>query len=161
MSMSLIVGTHYVGQTSWWLNAENHRVVAWAGRTFDSAMRPGGPQTISKHVRLPRNSKSMMRRMAGGAGVPGTPDSRWLYRPPALPLDRMPDAQPRPCGPEPGIQWTLDRNRAWDRQRHSRSVERLVIQLAAAAHAGSVDEHTSSRGAEWVRLGSRCATFKR
>jgi uncharacterized protein YegP (UPF0339 family) len=30
MSMSLIVGTHYLGQTSWWLNAENHRVVAWA-----------------------------------------------------------------------------------------------------------------------------------
>ena len=66
MSMSLIVGTYYLGQTSWWLNAENYRVVAWAG-----------------------------------AGVPGTPDSRWLYRPPALPQDRMPDAQPRPCGPEP------------------------------------------------------------
>jgi uncharacterized protein YegP (UPF0339 family) len=38
MAMSLIVGTHYLGQTSWWLNAENHRVVAWAGRTFDSAI---------------------------------------------------------------------------------------------------------------------------
>ena len=38
MSMSLIVGTHYLGQTSWWLNAENHRVVAWAGRTFDSTI---------------------------------------------------------------------------------------------------------------------------
>jgi uncharacterized protein YegP (UPF0339 family) len=38
MSMSLIVGTHYLGQTSWWLNAENHRVVAWAGRTFHSAI---------------------------------------------------------------------------------------------------------------------------
>jgi uncharacterized protein len=36
MSMCLIVGTHYVGQTSWWLCAENHWVVAWAGRTFAS-----------------------------------------------------------------------------------------------------------------------------
>ncbi len=35
-SMRLIIGTHYAGQTSWWLNGENHRVVAWAGRTFDS-----------------------------------------------------------------------------------------------------------------------------
>ena len=34
--MRLIIGTHYAGQTSWWLNGENHRVVAWAGRTFDS-----------------------------------------------------------------------------------------------------------------------------
>jgi hypothetical protein len=36
MSMCLIVGTHYVGQMSWWLCAENHRVLAWAGRTFAS-----------------------------------------------------------------------------------------------------------------------------
>ena len=38
MPMSLIVGTHYVGQTSWWMNAENHRVVALAGKTFDSVI---------------------------------------------------------------------------------------------------------------------------
>jgi hypothetical protein len=31
MSMSLIVDTHYQGQTSGWLNAENHRVVACVG----------------------------------------------------------------------------------------------------------------------------------
>jgi hypothetical protein len=76
MSMSLIVGIHYLGQTSWWLNAENHGVVAWAGRTFDSAIEARRAATISRDVRPPRNSKSMMRRMAGGAGVPGTPDSR-------------------------------------------------------------------------------------
>jgi uncharacterized protein len=34
--MRLIVGTHYVGQPSWWLIGLNNRVVAWAGRTFDS-----------------------------------------------------------------------------------------------------------------------------
>ncbi len=36
MPMRLTVGTHYAGQTSWWLSGENNRVVAWAGRTFDS-----------------------------------------------------------------------------------------------------------------------------
>jgi hypothetical protein len=36
MPMRLTVGTHYAGQTSWWLNGHNHSVVAWAGRTFDS-----------------------------------------------------------------------------------------------------------------------------
>jgi uncharacterized protein YegP (UPF0339 family) len=36
MPMRLTVGTHYAGQTSWWLHGENNRVVAWAGRTFDS-----------------------------------------------------------------------------------------------------------------------------
>jgi hypothetical protein len=99
MPMSLIVGTHYLGQTSWWLNAENHRV----GREGRSIQRltPARPPTISRNVRPQRNSKSMMRRMAGGAGVPDTPDSRWLYRPPALPPDRMPDAQPRACAPGP------------------------------------------------------------
>jgi hypothetical protein len=34
--MRLTVGTHYAGQTSWWLNGHNNSVVAWAGRTFDS-----------------------------------------------------------------------------------------------------------------------------
>ena len=36
MPVRLTVGTHYAGQTSWWLNGHNHSVVAWAGRTFDS-----------------------------------------------------------------------------------------------------------------------------
>ena len=36
MPMRLTVGTHYPGQTSWWLNGHNNSVVAWAGRTFDS-----------------------------------------------------------------------------------------------------------------------------
>jgi uncharacterized protein YegP (UPF0339 family) len=36
MPMQLTVGTHYAGQTSWWLNGHNNTVVAWAGRTFDS-----------------------------------------------------------------------------------------------------------------------------
>ena len=36
MPMRLTVGTHYAGQTSWWLNGHNHSVVARAGRTFDS-----------------------------------------------------------------------------------------------------------------------------
>ena len=32
MPMRLTVGTHYAGQTSWWLNGHNNTVVAW-GRT--------------------------------------------------------------------------------------------------------------------------------
>jgi uncharacterized protein YegP (UPF0339 family) len=36
MAMRLTVGTHYAGQTSWWLSGQNNRVVAWAGRTFDT-----------------------------------------------------------------------------------------------------------------------------
>jgi uncharacterized protein len=34
--MLLTVGAHYAGQTSWWLNGQNNRVVAWAGKTFAS-----------------------------------------------------------------------------------------------------------------------------
>jgi hypothetical protein len=40
MSMSLIVGTHYLGQTSWWLNAENHRV-GREGRSIQRWTQPG------------------------------------------------------------------------------------------------------------------------
>jgi uncharacterized protein YegP (UPF0339 family) len=36
MTMRLTVGTHSSGQTTWWLCGQNNRVVAWAGRTFDS-----------------------------------------------------------------------------------------------------------------------------
>ena len=58
MPMRLTVGTHYAGQTSWWLNGHNHSVVAWAGRTFDSMTEPHRPPTTSKHGPPPQNSKS-------------------------------------------------------------------------------------------------------
>jgi uncharacterized protein YegP (UPF0339 family) len=37
MPMRMTVGAHYAGQVSWWLHGENRRVLAWAGRMFDSA----------------------------------------------------------------------------------------------------------------------------
>jgi uncharacterized protein YegP (UPF0339 family) len=41
MTMRLTVGTHYAGQTTWWLIGQNNRVVAWARRTFDSVTGAG------------------------------------------------------------------------------------------------------------------------
>jgi uncharacterized protein YegP (UPF0339 family) len=41
MIMRLIVGTHQAGHTTWWLTGQNNRVVAWAGRTFESMTEAG------------------------------------------------------------------------------------------------------------------------
>jgi hypothetical protein len=101
MSMSLIVDTHYQGQTSGWLNAENHRVVAWAGRTFGSPIEARRAADYFKTCSATAEFEIHDAAHGRWRWVPGTPDSRWLYRPPALPPNRMPDAQPRSCGPEP------------------------------------------------------------
>jgi hypothetical protein len=63
MPMRLTVGTHYAGQTSWWLNGQNHSVVAWAGRTFDSVTdATTGRQRLQNMVRHRR-----IRSLRGGA----------------------------------------------------------------------------------------------
>ncbi len=76
MSMSLIVGTHYLGQTSWWLNAENHRVVAWAGRTFDSEIEARRAAENFKRCSATAEFEIHDAAQGSSAGVPGTPDSR-------------------------------------------------------------------------------------
>jgi len=97
--MRLIIGTHYAGQTSWWLNGENHRVVAWAGRTFDSVTEARRAAHDFKRCSTTAEFEVYDTAMAGGVGVPGTRSSRWQYRPTALLPNRTPDAPLRACGP--------------------------------------------------------------
>ena len=101
MPMRLTVGTHYAGQTSWWLNGHNHSVVACAGRTFDSVTDATQAANDFKHGPPPQNSNSTRGRVAAGVGVPGTPSSRWRCRPTASRLNKTPDAPLKMCGPTP------------------------------------------------------------
>ena len=101
MPMRLTVGTHYAGQTSWWLNCHNHSVVAWAGRTFDSVTDATQAANDFKTWSATAEFEVYEGRVAAGVGVPGTPSSRWQCRPTASLQNRTPDAPLKMCGPTP------------------------------------------------------------
>ena len=71
MPMRLTVGTHYAGQTSWWLNGHNNTVVA-ATAEFEVAMYWTGENaanTVVVTVQPPR-------RLPGVVSADGQPHGR-------------------------------------------------------------------------------------
>ena len=97
------------GQTSWWLNAEDHRVVARAGITFDSAIE--ARRAVDDFRTCSATAEFEIHDAAHGGWRyrAGTPDSRWLYRPPASPPIECPTRSRERAGRSLGIQWTLAR----------------------------------------------------
>jgi hypothetical protein len=91
----------------------------------------------------------------GPGGAPGGRRKRGRRRRQRLSQTECPTRSRERACRSLGIQWTLDRNRAWDRQRHSRSVDTLDISVRTPKRSSRDRTTTTIRPAR-LRAASPC-----